>query len=134
MPSPGKWIEAVGFPETDLYHINLSTAKWRLSSHPEPNAPELSVSPLVTAREMLADDNGNLKIRPRYHGKTIRISGMIQNVPTPQNRNSTIELRCGDFTIPLDISACPMAATDLHEGFGIVAVGVCIVAIISASA
>lgn len=47
-PTCGQFIEAVGWPETDLYRINLSNARWR------PVQPFPVVAPTVAADMAIA--------------------------------------------------------------------------------
>ena len=126
-PRFGNRIEAVGIPETDLYRINLSSAKWRHlagSTSAPTGFPEVVVA---SAAEILVDKQGNRKIKPKFHGQFIRMRGTVQSIPSAQNRSTVILFRSGDFTIPLDITSCPELAERLGEGDEIEAIGCCIV-------
>ena len=75
-----------GYPETDLYRINLSSAKWRHladSTSAPTGFPEVVVA---SAAEILVDKQGNRKIKPKFHGQFIRMRGMVQSIPSAQKK------------------------------------------------
>ena len=73
-PAYGETVRVVGFPETDLFRINISEAIWRR----EPSAlpPEEPPQP-YTAESLLMDDRGQLKFRPFHFGHTLKLKGQI---------------------------------------------------------
>ena len=73
-PEHGQSVEAVGFPETDLYRINLTRCLCRVRGEP---APQEEDAPPVTAAELMCDPSGRQRYNTDYHGRRIRISGRV---------------------------------------------------------
>ncbi len=123
-PSYGDIIEAVGYPETDLYRLNLSDALWRKTGE-STKLPEPPVNTDVS--HILTDGKGHLKINPLFHGKAIRIVGNVIDIPSGTRRIEAITLKCGKFSIPVDISANPSIAAALAIGCQLSVAGTCMV-------
>ena len=122
-PSYGTFIEAVGIPETDLYHLNLSRAVWRATSGtcPPQHEPEA-----VTAVKMLTDGKGEREIKAYYHGRTIRMTGTVNALPAVGNGDHRTNLECGEYQIPLDFSSAPEALARLSAGCKAEVTGTCV--------
>ena len=123
-PQYGEWVEAVGFPETDLYRVNLSNAIWR--AVPRACAPEKTTEP-TTMRKLLLDAKGRPKIAATRHGRAIRLSGTIINLPADRERSGLMTLSDGDLTIPVDVSACMDRIGELATSYKVEVTGTCIV-------
>ena len=119
-PRYGDIVEAVGYPETDLYRINLGDAIWRKTGM----ATNVLDSPITTdILRILTDGKGNRKINPLFHGKAIRVAGTAIDA----NGTETITLKCGDLSIPIDISSHPDLAASMAIGSRLSVAGICIV-------
>ena len=125
-PLYGTNIEAVGIPETDLYRINLSRAIWRTNSLPEEVEPPPQD---VTAKQLLTDWRGMPAIQTEYHGRAIRIKGLVRSLPSPESAYSRMALECDNYIIPVDANACPQALTGVDIGCKIEVAGTCLIEI-----
>jgi len=123
-PEYGEMIEAVGYPETDLYRINLSSAIWRKSSA---SAPHEEPPTDVSATALLGDPCGNRKIDPRFHGKAIRIAGTVIDANERQNGPCIVTIRSDGFVIPVEIRAHDLPTSALEPGCQVCITGTCIV-------
>ena len=123
-PRFGDCIEAVGFPESDLYRINLTRAIWR----PAHKAFDANPDPArtVTIESLMTDTDGRLRFDPYAHGKTIRIRGMVRTIPARGNDDGRLNLECGKFIIPVDVSANPDVTEGVNVGCEIEVTGTCI--------
>ena len=123
LPKAGERVEAVGFPETDLYHLNLTRSVFRPAPGPaeSPDAPK-SVRP----EEILLDASGNLRIETHYHGQAIRVRGIVRTRPSPENPQQRFELDCGRLQIPVDVSADPSVLDAAPIGSTVEAAGICL--------
>ncbi len=100
VPEYGATIEAAGLLRTDLYRMNLSDAIWRRTN-------------LATAKEdaaedvhgLLRDEKGSVRIIPTLHGRTFRVRGTVQDMPSSDTQYALITLKCDTETIPVDVSA-----------------------------
>ena len=123
LPHVGDTIEAVGIPETDLYHLNLSRAIWR-------PAPAGRVPPrkpkAVSADHLLTDSRGNVKYEITYHGKPIRLTGVVQTLPSAGDGIGRFNLACDGHLVPVDFSSTPAARDAVEPGCTAEVTGICV--------
>ena len=122
LPRLGDAVRAVGFPETDLFNINLSRGRYRLEVSSNSWTNETSQN--VTARQLLEDENGRVRINTPFHGRIIRLHGIARGLPTDDGK---FILECGKHLIRIDASARPELTDALVAGCVLEATGVCIV-------
>ena len=124
VPSYGDAVEAVGLPETDVYHLNLSRARWRMSGADPPgqDAPERR-----TPRELVTDGLGHRQIDAKYHGRAIRVSGTVAKMPSAEPGDLRITIENGGYDLPVDFSSVPDALEGLEKGCGVEITGTCVV-------
>ena len=119
-PTVGTRVCAIGFPDTDLFHVNLIDARVTRSFQ----VSGISENIDNTSIKALLSDGSKRRFDVSKHGHVIRLSGTIADQPTADGRSN---LRDGGFTLPIDISACPSAAERLSAGCKVELTGVCIV-------
>lgn len=123
-PTCGDAVEAAGIPDTDLYRINLRRAIWRKkpgASRREPEKPEPTDAADIFTR------NGHCEINPSLHGKAISLRGLVVAMPSAGANDETVRLQCGDFMVPVDVSATPKALDGVEIGSKAEMSGACIV-------
>ena len=125
-PEFGAIIECVGIPETDLYRFNLSRAVWR------PAAPEAAIQQeaepeAISASQLLTDRNGVPAVQVRYHGKPVRVTGIVRSLPAPGHPYDRLGLECDRRIVPIDASACPAAFDGVEIGCIVEVSGVCLI-------
>ena len=122
-PAFGTSVEAVGYPETDLYRVNLSRAVWRKSDdQPLPSSePER-----VHAHDIVNTANGKTTYDTLRYGSVIHLSGIVRSTPTTNGGNGLFYLEADQQVLCIDASACPDALTGVSLGARIDATGVCI--------
>ena len=125
-PKYGDMIEAVGFPESDLYRINLSRVIWR----------RLTVGPMadetprdVSADELQTDMDGRRCFDPYIHGHAIRLRGIVRSLPGAENGDGRFNIESGKFIVPVDASATPAAMRGLEVGCEVSIAGTCVMEI-----
>ena len=122
-PEYGDTIEAVGFPESDLYRINLSRAIWRKA------ATEVSCDETprdIAVREMLSDPQGRQRFDPFSHGSAVQMAGTVVSLPAIGNNDGRLTLKSGDYLVPVDFSSCPEALSNLEAGCELKVAGTCV--------
>ena len=124
VPSYGDAVEAVGLPETDVYHLNLSRARWRMSgaNPPGQDAPERR-----SPKELVTDGLGHRQIDAKYHGRAIRVSGTIAKMPSAEPGDLRITIENGGYDLPVDFSSVPDALEGLEKGCDVEITGTCVV-------
>lgn len=120
-PAPGDFIEAAGFPEANIYRINLVRAIWRRT------APFATADPPVTnvtAQTILTDDLGQPGIKPEFHGRLIRLRGIVRSLPLEESPG--FFLQDGFNIIRVDTTCAPEIAGQIKIGATIAIDGICI--------
>ena len=122
-PVCGDYVEAVGFPETDLFRVNLSRAIWQKANGtaiPDPAPLSVRVSDIV-----LPSKGINVYDVTKY-GATIRISGLVRSVPDSDDSSGILYLEADRQVLRIDASACPAAVSGIAIGSRITATGICV--------
>ena len=123
LPRPGDAVEAVGFPESDLYRVNLVRAIWRRLPKP---AVTGDAPASVAAEDLLTDAVGRRRFDPYAHGRVIRLRGVVRNLPGDGNEDGRFNIESGAFIVPVDVSETPHAIRGLSVGCEIAVSGVCV--------
>ena len=122
-PRYGTRIEAVGFPESDLYRVNLTRAAWR----PAPGRIlEQAPAKDISARTLFTDERSRPRIDAQFHGCAIRLQGIVRSLPDGENPNKTLYLESDGQIMPVDFNACPRAGDQLSVGCRVEIAGTCV--------
>ena len=122
LPVPGNTVEIVGYPETDIYNINLTRAVWR-QREPYANADRtvLKTSPA----ELTTDPAGRPRLNAHMHAKWVEITGLVKRIRRGKDDEAILSLE--DNRRSLDIVVTDESAVrSLGENFRIRATGVCV--------
>lgn len=123
LPRYGDSVEAVGFPESDLYNINLSRAFWRLADD-VPMRDEIPQD--IRVRDIFTDEAGRTRFNPYVHGRTIRIRGIIRSLPESVNGDCRFLVESDAHIVPIDVRSNPSAMNGLDRGCDISVAGTCV--------
>lgn len=123
-PRYGDFVDAAGFQETDLFQINLTRAVWRPAPAEDTFTPEAPLT--VTLESLLSDGNGHGQICSRFNGKTIQLTGVVRNLPSPENDKLQFPLESGGRLLTVDTSSVPTILNTLRSGCTISVTGTCI--------
>ena len=123
IPECGERVKVVGYPETDLYRINLARASFRSEKGPSAVFPQPEA---VAPREILLDSEGNQMIKPYYHGQLVRMRGEIVTLPEGSGGERILNLDCDGFLVPVDVSAHPDAVDGMDVGCDVEVTGICV--------
>jgi len=110
-PTAGEHVAVVGFPDTDLYGLNLVYARCK----PLPGKKTIGAEPKpidFTLRQLLTDDQGRPRINGYSHGRLLRIKGTVLDV---QPSLALFSLNEDKLTLPVDCSSSPDALPRLEE-------------------
>ena len=113
-------VEIVGYPETDLCHINLTRARWRLATAqpPSPSKPPCDYS---LAKLLEAD---GVSVFPlTVYGQLIRVTGTVKTLP----RNGLLLLEDASHVLSIDVSSIGDIPDGLQENCRLEATGIYIV-------
>ena len=124
LPPCGSHIAVVGLPATDLFHLNLSQAIWKQlpgDVHPTNETPMH-----VSAQDLLFNERGERKFKPRQQGQLFRLEGHVRSLPPRNDPAARMLLSCDGDIIPVDASACPTALDGLELDCRVSVTGVCV--------
>ena len=112
VPEAGRRIEATGFPETDLYAINLNNVRWR-PAQGKPIPPQ----PPVRIPEGYTDEGGETpqQMQAAFHGRMVVVTGIVRGLPQSEGDRRVI-LECDGKLLPIDFSSCPCAISGMAIG------------------
>ena len=117
-PAYGDWIEAAGFPETDLYNLVLTRALWRKAPSGRFHAEETPADKEI--RSLAAEDTyPNSTLR----GKTLRVRGIVRSLPDPDGRNRRLIIEQDGHILAVDIAAAAIDPASLQIGTTVEVVG-----------
>ena len=125
-PRCGDAVAVAGFPETDLFRLNLTRATWKALPPEESASMDLAKNDTVPAT--LADDfDMDVVLRDRS-GSLVTLHGTVVKSPSDESRaDTTIILSCGGRVVPIDFWSCKGAVHDLPLGSEIEVTGVVLV-------
>ena len=124
-PPIGRFVDVVGFPETDLYTINLNAASWRLATNAVSltEAPTKDLRPEDLTRKLVDRTNFALDL----HGQSVRVRGELLGDPTADGGFTVLQIGFGNRRVNLTVAAGPDGLPGYTSGCRIEAVGVCVV-------
>ncbi|MBQ3340738.1 MAG: sensor histidine kinase [Kiritimatiellae bacterium] len=123
LPKIGETIEAVGFPESNLYYLDLIRSSW----HPSAAAGIPDPSPVdVDAEAIMHFSNGRPVVDSRYHGRLVRLSGRILSLPDSNNADNIMMLECRNQVVPIDIGNIVPRIANLSKGCVVKTSGICV--------
>ena len=123
LPAVGSVIEAAGTVETDLFHVNLSRARYRLASGdplPMPSQHPFSL------RELYHVKNGNVAYNFDCFGHPARIRGTVSGTRMMQGNAQRTTILCDGHLIEVDLTTAPSAAARLPAGSTVEITGIVI--------
>ena len=123
LPAAGERVEVVGFPDTDLYGINLIYARCRPVTVHDDFVPQ--PEPIATTlRHLLTNELGRPRINGYSHGRLLRIRGTVLDV---QPSLAIFSLNDDGLTMPVDCSSSASVIPTLETNSKIEAVVLAVV-------
>ena len=112
-PRYGEYVEVSGFPATDLYRRNLSSAVWR----PAKGAAFTNDTPTsIRIAQLFTDKKGHAVKNAGHYGQAITIRGIVRGMPPVGAHIERMYLESDTFMIPVDASGCPEAIDGITVG------------------
>ena len=123
LPPIGQRVLVSGYPETDLYKINLVRADWKAV----PGKPEADKRPRdITLGEITRRGGEKNEIDARFFGHLVRLSGTLRALPNDASAERRFLLDTDGERVAVDFSCCPEATDGLLPGSEIEVTGRCL--------
>ena len=120
LPEPGQRIAVSGLPQTDVYHNQLLCAIWKpAEAPPAPAEPPIA----TTAGFVMTDTNRITMVKAEFHGRAIRLNGVIRSLPPPDGLR--LNLENDGFLVPVDAGTALSAFDGLEIGCRVEVTGIC---------
>ena len=110
-PASGTFVEAAGFPQSDLFHITLRHVIWRTAREESiPLDPPRDVSPTALRVEM----SQRAAALAELHGKPIHFTARVKSLPNPVLDDGILLVESDSWIIPVDVSSVPHAVEGIQ--------------------
>ena len=121
LPRYGDVVTAWGLPESDLFHLHLTNAKWQKADGAFKEDEPIAVSP----RAMLIDEQGNPQIDSYLHGHAVRFEGVVRSVSSESAESRLVHVESDDTLVTVDATSLPNVVESLPVGSRVAVTGVC---------
>ena len=122
LPAPGSTIEVSGYPETDIYNINLTRATWRPTGpHTNGCRTVLRTSPAG----LTADTSGRPRLDAHMHAKWVELNGLMKRIRRGKADETIFSLEDGGHAVDVIVTD-ESAAPTISENCRVKVTGVCV--------
>ena len=122
LPAPGSAVEVSGYPETDIYNINLTRAVWRPT---EPRTNECRTILRTSPAGLTSDATGRPRLDAHMHAKWVELSGVVKRIRHGKNDETIFSLTENAHAVDVLVTDMSAAQT-LEENCRVRVTGVCI--------
>lgn len=122
LPSPGSAVEVSGYPETDIYNINLTRAIWRPT---DLLTNDCRTVLQTTPADLTTDNAGRPRLDAHMHAKWVEINGLVKRTRRGKDDETVFSLEDGSHAVDIlvtDISAAQI----IEENCRVRVTGVCV--------
>ncbi|MCQ2389365.1 MAG: sensor histidine kinase [Kiritimatiellae bacterium] len=127
LPEPGDRVTASGYPETDLFHVNLAKARCRPASTPAPDdVARRLAEPAVPVARAFSRRQGTVYFDSNFQGRRVTLRGVVRSLPSVGNAEGRLNVESSGVLVPVDTSAHPEAEGGLTLGCEVEITGVCL--------
>ena len=122
LPPVGEWIEASGYPDTNLYNINLMQSVWRKSAPgPCSDLPPATIAP----SQLKTDSAGRPCLNAHMHAKPVTMQGTVRRIW--QGRDGETVFALDDATHSVDVACgAGVSLAKIAEESKVQVTGICI--------
>ena len=103
LPPCGETIVAAGLPETDLFRINLTSARWKVAADAPRKKTEEKAESVINA---LWYDDRRGSLRAEAYGKLLAVRGIVRTIPSPDDSDDLrFTLDAGGISFAVDVTS-----------------------------
>ena len=122
LPGAGTWIDAVGFPETDLFTINFANARIRPSTGKQASAE----TPEEVSAHRICHQPYTRRYDFDFHGRLVRLVGIVRAVSKLPHEPGRLTMESDEVLVPVDAGTSVNALDKIEIGCQIEATGICV--------
>ena len=123
-PTCGESVRVAGFPDTDLFNLQLDNAIWRKAEHPTPAEAEAPKN--IEIKDIVRGPMENHGPNAPLHGHLVRFRGIVRNVPSLELGQTRMYLEHDMYVVPVDLSSVPSCVKELSIGCELEITGLCV--------
>ena len=123
-PTCGESVRVAGFPDTDLFNLQLANVIWRKTEHPTP--PEAETPKDIEIKDIVRGPMENHGLNAPLHGRLVRFRGIVRNVPSIELGQTRMYLEHDMYVVPVDLSGVHSCVEELSIGCELEITGLCI--------
>ena len=122
-PSCGDSVRVAGFPDTDLFNLQLANAIWRNETV---RSPKSEPPQNMEIKEIVRGPKENHGPNAPLHGSLVRFKGIVRNVPPLEFGQSRMYLEHDLYVVPVDLSGVRSCIAELSIGCELEVTGLCV--------
>ena len=99
-PACGSSVKIVGYPETDLFNVTLTRAKYKTL---KPLGLAHEAPKQIVLHEVHQPNDEHDTLQPFYHGKLVKMVATVTGLPAEGDANRRVIVSDGTFSLPVDL-------------------------------
>ena len=108
LPECGECVTVSGWPETDLFRINLTHADWRREIG---RSPAEEIAEDIQPEDVLRDSDSHRHFSSVYHGRLVRLQGIIRNLPNDIAGEQLAYIDVNGHLVAINTGMCKLPRT-----------------------
>ena len=122
MPRYGDVVTVWGLPESDLFHIHLTNAKWRKSNGAFVDGAASHAKP----RAIFVSRNGNPEVDSHLHGRVLHFEGIVRSVSSEGPDDRLVHVESDGVLVAVDATSLPDVFAQVEIGSRVSVTGICV--------
>ena len=118
LPNCGLQVVLAGWPETDLFRINLAKAIWKAVDPSDAGAAQ-------PIDKITREGTSLPKLSSALHGNLIRLTGIVRSIPSSESPEQRLYITCDNATLPVESGAHMSLPPGLVIGCKVAVTGRC---------
>lgn len=127
VPKRGDFVEVIGFPESDLYTINLARANWCIAERRPRPFLSTNAAANCTITRLLPEVDGVAMPLARLHGHLLRVCGTLRRIPLPDEPTKAALIESDGAFLEISPGVTPRLFEGLTVGSEIAVTGIAFV-------
>lgn len=123
MPGYGETVTAWGLPESDLFHLHLTNARWKKTDGVFKEEAPVSIDP----RRLFTNRHGAPEMNSRLHGHPVRFTGVVRSRAGENAANRLLHIESDGALVTVDATSLPEDIQNFPIGSRVAVTGTCVI-------